>query len=867
MAGPDFIPDSHVSLGDSSPDFVSDAEFDAMQGNSGSAWTQTAKQGLAGAWEGVSGLVGLLMDYNPVNPLASLEDKIAGRPTALDQIGQFNAAHLPTPTEEDRYVRTIGQMVAPGLISGGLGMLGGAAGIEAGGISEALSSQLAPRAIVSNLSAGVGAQAAEDITGNKTIAPLIGALAGGVIPGAVADVASNFAKPLMAATPAEIEGSAALAQKEISGLTADDILAAMNKAPSDKLGAKMSTAELTSNPGMAQLQLELSSQGEGAQILNAQRAAREAERRALIDKMASSQGVSPNALGTELNAAAINYEQGLREGERALWEKFPQDALIPIQPQQEELASLLAKKTIGLAPKGDTKKVLGDFLDAGPIASAKDLQDLRSDALFLLREKSLPPRESAALNMLQNATDQAIESGLTKNSPEYQAYLKAREATAARAQMFEPGSVGYSLKNSKPGNALANAFLGDEESASQLLSILKENQGLTEKTKRGILDLIKTDAAGNLTPAKMKQYISSYGEGFKKFFGEEHYSSLKRIYDDLVSEGSVKDLAYGASKGNSVTAQKGTVASVLSSYINESVAPGWGPLGKVFEVVRQQAGIKNAAQVKSLLVKAAFDPEIALKLAQAPTRERVFDAAMSIKELLQNAMSSAGSSSLLDLARPDLANRNTLGLPVNNQRLGSSSYGSMPEIAQPQRGEKQGSLMQPLLPAPNKQEKGAQKKLDSSYLHPSGFSLLDQGGSGFASLSAAVERVESAGNANAVSPKGAVGLMQITPIAMREIMRRNGLADSNYSDEQLRSYARDPEVNKHFGEEYLRLMLDKYEDPRLSLAAYNAGPGLVDRLLKKSDSDSFADIAAKLPRETQKYVVKVEDVFNSIVSA
>ncbi|HVI10532.1 MAG TPA: lytic transglycosylase domain-containing protein [Candidatus Binatia bacterium] len=100
----------------------------------------------------------------------------------------------------------------------------------------------------------------------------------------------------------------------------------------------------------------------------------------------------------------------------------------------------------------------------------------------------------------------------------------------------------------------------------------------------------------------------------------------------------------------------------------------------------------------------------------------------------------------------------------------------------------------------------------------------------------AVVKVESNFNPNAVSRKGAMGLMQLMPSTARQLKVKNPF---------------DPEQNVDAGVRHLKQLLESYGgDVRLTLAAYNAGAGAVAR-------------SSGVPRygETQNYVRRITNLY------
>lgn len=105
----------------------------------------------------------------------------------------------------------------------------------------------------------------------------------------------------------------------------------------------------------------------------------------------------------------------------------------------------------------------------------------------------------------------------------------------------------------------------------------------------------------------------------------------------------------------------------------------------------------------------------------------------------------------------------------------------------------------------------------------------------------AVMRAESAGDHQAISSAGAMGLMQIMPDTWAELRVRHRLGSDPY----------DPRDNILAGTAYLRELYDRYGSPGF-LAAYNAGPGRYEASLS----------GRALPAETRAYVATIAPIID-----
>lgn len=119
-----------------------------------------------------------------------------------------------------------------------------------------------------------------------------------------------------------------------------------------------------------------------------------------------------------------------------------------------------------------------------------------------------------------------------------------------------------------------------------------------------------------------------------------------------------------------------------------------------------------------------------------------------------------------------------------------------------------------------------------------------------ATMVASLIKTESNFNKNAVSKKGAIGLMQILPSTGKWI------CETYFDFDFYESMLYEPETNIKIGAKYLSYLFTKFDDEVAVLACYNAGEGVVKNWIGENKMLKKTQIQFE---ETQKYVQKVQN--------
>ncbi|MFC4809359.1 lytic transglycosylase domain-containing protein [Paenibacillus sp. GCM10023250] len=128
-----------------------------------------------------------------------------------------------------------------------------------------------------------------------------------------------------------------------------------------------------------------------------------------------------------------------------------------------------------------------------------------------------------------------------------------------------------------------------------------------------------------------------------------------------------------------------------------------------------------------------------------------------------------------------------------------------------------------------------------------------------AHLVAAIIRVETNYKPEAVSKKGAIGIMQLMPDTANWIIQKGG-----FKDMTTEKVSTEPEAGIEIGSWYLNELNAQFKGNMVKvIAAYNAGPGTVNRWLSDGTWDGRAETVDEVPYgETRHYIQRVIYYYN-----
>ena len=136
------------------------------------------------------------------------------------------------------------------------------------------------------------------------------------------------------------------------------------------------------------------------------------------------------------------------------------------------------------------------------------------------------------------------------------------------------------------------------------------------------------------------------------------------------------------------------------------------------------------------------------------------------------------------------------------------------------------------------------------------------------SLIFAVIKAESNFKKDAISNRNARGVMQLMEETAKDVARKNNI---KLNTENMEEELCDVEKNIEIGTCYLAMLIQRYENKEVALAAYNAGIGTVDGWIEKGIIQKDGTDIENIPyKETNNYVRKIlrdykiyEDLYNN----
>lgn len=442
--------------------------------------------------------------------------------------------------------------------------------------------------------------------------------------------------------------------------------------------------------------------------------------------------------------------------------------------------------------------------------------------------------------------DRAVERG--NLNPEQKAYyLQMKKAKAAQGSVYEKGSVQQALLEDPYKSEFRMA---DEQVVPALLKNRKEVRrakvALGSRAPQLEAAAVNRLYEQSLSANEKGIKPNTFRKGLKQLerrgaISETQSKVLQHVAADLSSEDRLNDLIKAGSKGMSPTAPRLTplraITRAIAGGLGEEATkrlmrqvPVLGPVVNKLDDLRGVTDLKNNFINEALLGTEGI--ETLLKPGPlTPKRIAIID---NFLKRVEGAAIATAASTEKGEEGPQLPP--PADLYVDQREEPQSIAAAMPTPA---------PTAQPT-PTPEApiyeeipQEPTAFAKKPVNYTRADIQEILKSQ----PPLIRAIAKVESNFNHKAKSKAGALGLMQLMPANIETF----GIADPF-----------DPMQSIEGATQLLAEELNRYkDDPRLAVAAYNAGSPAVDRAIKRAGSRDYAKVKQFLPQETRQYVPKV----------
>lgn len=747
---------------------------------------------------------------------------------------------------------------------------------------------------------GIGAETAKDIGAPEwtgaLLAPLAGQLGLNLAGDAISSLkslgpearAANILKATAGDEIANLESGTITKQSRLPGISEDVI---------DPFYKTRTLAEELQSPKLAQLQDQLTKRSAAAnEALVANQIDRRALQQSLLGELSPTPQVSPESAGTKLREYLEKASKGAFGDATEQFQKVNREGMVPFAGVRDTFDDLLKKEySAGGAPADlvsiakEANKIVDingvkTKLDAQPFGYVEDLRE-RAQQAWLGAKEAGNLKDARIANAMVKTIDEAIGQAPYSNldnaltSADVGAYKAGNKLYSEASDTYRSGKLGGALGKIrdnqyfvKGSDAIEKFFDGTPEGTRQFLKALPDNPKALEDARGAIRDLITRETVTNdgvLAPERFRTFIRNNKDALsaefdgKRLFDKQHIDTLEQIANDLgflsgQSQQSVKGMALRASSGQPTTAQ------ALMMWAQDSIPGRWArnfPGAKqLFDAYNlkvdeklTQAMIANKSFASELIKKAT--PERVSAIVKTLTNQPLLSVAAGVGDESQQMAPLSGLQGTTEQQQQEInkakLKKEMQSDPIKSEFLPDQKPNQLKQLKEspssnsPQFGNRNLSFASAkyntdfISKAMNRAERRI--AMDNGEIPKAERLVMED--QDITPLVKAVTWQESRGNPNAVSPKGATGLMQIMPETAKEIAAELGIKKYDLKD---------PETNKKFGTYYLRKMLDSFDgDPELALAAYNAGAGRVKEWQKRY-GDTWGDIIDGINRDISK---------------